>query len=374
MKLVIAFWIVVFTNSLYAQSKLPIIKATSKKVSVRDGDFFDKDSWTLTPGAKPDIFTADRTRLKKWVVFYTDVDSFKVKLEPAKAVDFIILLNGKDSCYTRIQSAIPKEGKIVKLSHDTIPFVLTEKDVIAVKAIANAKDTLTIHFDVGSFDFRFIPSTFERYPSLKKVNTIQLGGLIVENPTIVRTKVTATNMDGRFGWNMFEGKSVEINYEKKCLVIHSKLPKQLKGYSKAKLVFIRSFPCINLDIVSDSKVHNGFYIIDTGTDKALVLDSAWTRRANFINNLKVSYVSKLSDPRGKIYETKTVVTPQVKISNYLLADVPATILAGENPTQFEINLIGTGILKRFNTILDFKNDWIYLKPNELIDVSYKATL
>ncbi len=374
MKLIIVFWIVAITNSLYAQSKLSVIKATSKKVSVRDGDFFDKDSWTLTPEAKPDIFTADRTRLKKWVIFYTDIDSFKVKLEPTKSVDFIILLNGKDSCYTRIQSAIPKEKKDVKFAHDTIPFVLTEKDVIAVKAIANAKDTLTIHFDIGSFDFRFIPSTFEKYPSLKKVNTIQLGGLIVQNPTIVRTKVTATNMDGRFGWNMFEGKSVEINYEKKCLVVHSQLPKQLKGYSKSKLVFVRSFPCVSLDIIFNNKAYRSQYILDTGADKALILDSTWVRKTNFINNLKVIHVSKLSDPHGKIYETKTVVTPQVKINNYLLADVPATILAGENPTQLEINLIGTGILKRFNTILDFKNDWIYLKPNQLIDVSYKATL
>jgi len=143
----------------YAQSKLPILKASSKKVAINDGGYLDKDAWTLSPGIRPDIYTADRTRQTKWITFYTDLDSIKVKLRPGAKFDFVVLLNGKDSCYTRIASAIPPEDPLKKNNaiDDTIPFSLTSFNAIAVKAVINNADTLNLHFDLGSFDFRRVP-------------------------------------------------------------------------------------------------------------------------------------------------------------------------------------------------------------------------
>ncbi|HTD41182.1 MAG TPA: hypothetical protein VK671_11215, partial [Mucilaginibacter sp.] len=116
-----------FIQSIFAQSKLPVIKATSKSVAINDGGFLDKNVWTLSPKARPDIYTADRTRKTKWVTFYTDIDSIRVKVKPGTKYNFIILLNGKDSCYTQIASAIPPEDKLNNkiYKNDTIPFTLT---------------------------------------------------------------------------------------------------------------------------------------------------------------------------------------------------------------------------------------------------------
>src|ERR1700712_4955729 len=97
---------------IFAQSKLPVIKATSKKVAISDGGYLDKNAWSLSPAIKPDIYTADRTRKTKWVIFYTDIDSIKVKVKPGTRFNFIVLLNGKDSCYTQIASAIPPESPL----------------------------------------------------------------------------------------------------------------------------------------------------------------------------------------------------------------------------------------------------------------------
>jgi hypothetical protein len=101
--LLIPFFLV---QSIFAQSKLPTIKATSKNVAINDGGYLDKNAWTLSPEIKPDIFTADRTRKTKWVTFYTDMDSIKVKVKPGTKYNFIVLLNGKYSCYAQIASAI----------------------------------------------------------------------------------------------------------------------------------------------------------------------------------------------------------------------------------------------------------------------------
>src|SRR5882672_4687435 len=144
-----------FVQSIFAQSKLPVIKATSKSVAINDGGYLDKNAWSLSPKIRPDIFTADRTRKTKWVTFYTDIDSIKVKVKPGSRYDFIVLLNGKDSCYTRIASAIPPKSTLKSniAANDTIPFTLTSFNAISVRSVINDTDTLTLHFDASSFDF-----------------------------------------------------------------------------------------------------------------------------------------------------------------------------------------------------------------------------
>jgi hypothetical protein len=102
MKILLLLPLLFLSSFSIAQKKLQVIKATSKSVAIKDGNELDKNAWTLSPKARPDVFTAERTRKTKYVIFYTDIDSIKVKVKPGSRYDFVILLNGKDSCYTRI--------------------------------------------------------------------------------------------------------------------------------------------------------------------------------------------------------------------------------------------------------------------------------
>lgn len=136
----------------WAQARLPLIRATSSRVAIRDGGYLNRNAWTLAPNARPDVYTADRTRQAKWVTFYTDLDSIRVRVKPGTRTNFIILLNGKDSCYTQVASAVPRMGKPPHrgtAAPDTIPFTLTTDNVIAVQAVLNRQDTLQVHFDTG---------------------------------------------------------------------------------------------------------------------------------------------------------------------------------------------------------------------------------
>ena len=98
MKYLLLFLSLASVKIIKAQQAFPVIRANSKSVTIKDGTFLDRNVWTLTPGARPDVYTADRTRNTKWVVFYTDLDSIRVKVKPGSRYDFVILLNGKDSC------------------------------------------------------------------------------------------------------------------------------------------------------------------------------------------------------------------------------------------------------------------------------------
>src|SRR5437868_6014117 len=105
----------IFLSSLsFAQTNLLVVKATSKRVSIKDGNQFNKNSWTLSPIARPDVYTAERTRKTKWVTFYTNIDSIKVKVKPGTRYNFVILFNGKDSCFTQIASAVPPEDETLR--------------------------------------------------------------------------------------------------------------------------------------------------------------------------------------------------------------------------------------------------------------------
>ena len=391
MKYLLLFLTIFSAHLAAAQSSLPVIKATSQKATIKDGEYLDKGAWTLSPQIKPDVYTADRSHKAKWVVFYTDIDSIKVKVKPGTRFDFVVLLNGKDSCFTQIASAIPPVEKLTEniISHDSIPFILTKHNAIAVKALVNSTDTVLLHFDTGSWDFRLTKEAIIKktsllsnqpdalagkvkpnYNKLNKVSKIQLAGLTFTNPEWEPTDVTAHDMDGRFGWNLFEGKTVEINYDNSNIIIHSKPIKIPKGYAKSNFEIKHSFMIVKGDLEVNKEKYPGDFLMDTGSELAIILDSAWAAKYNLAKNLKLIKSTVLRNPRGVAFEIKIVNAPLFSINGFGLANVPASILAGRNPAGFEVNNLGSGFLKRFNIIMDFKHDKIYLKPNKLSQEKY----
>ncbi len=103
--------IFMIVQSSFAQNLLPIIKATSNIVDIRDGETFRKAAWKISPQLKPDIYFS--TNENKKVVFYTDMDSISFEINPNKTYNFIILLNDKDSAYTQVKYK-PSYLKILK--------------------------------------------------------------------------------------------------------------------------------------------------------------------------------------------------------------------------------------------------------------------
>jgi hypothetical protein len=394
MKYLFLLTIILFAPSVFGQNKMPIIKANSKTVAIKDDMFLDKQAWSLSPEAKPDVYTADRTRKTKWVVFYTDIDSIRVEVKPGTKFDFIILLNNKDTCYTQVVSAIPAENKAEKAGNrqDTIPFTLTAYNAIHVKAVFNKRDSVSLHLDLGAFDFKLTQEAIVKktqllstqpdalagkvkpnFRKLARVSTIQIGNLTWENPVFAATLLTAHEMDGRIGYNVFEGKVVEIDYDKSLLIVHSKMPKKIKGFTKSKLEFIRSYPCINAELSIKNKAYNGFFLLDTGSDKAVLIDSIWAAEQHLPKDLTLLRETSFKNPRGTVFISKTVICPLLNIQNSSFSNVPTTLMGSVNPANVSVNLLGNDILKRFNTILDFKNDFIYLKPNRLMAMPFKET-
>jgi transglutaminase-like putative cysteine protease len=84
---------------IFGQTK--IIKANSKTVAIRDGENFSENAWIISPEIKPDIYTTSSK--DKYVTFYTDLDSLRLKITPKTKFDFIILLNDSIKALTQIK-------------------------------------------------------------------------------------------------------------------------------------------------------------------------------------------------------------------------------------------------------------------------------
>jgi len=124
-KLSLAIAFILVGHLLFAQVKIPTIRATSKMADIRDGNIFKKANWTITPDAHPDVYTTTLSKKIKRITFYTDQDSITFNVKPNSYFLFNILLNNKDTALTGI------------LSYDTLgtlknagKYNLTEKRVL----------------------------------------------------------------------------------------------------------------------------------------------------------------------------------------------------------------------------------------------------
>ena len=95
---------------IIAQKNTPIIKASSKKIDVRDGINFKKQSWNISPELNPDIY--ETSSLGQKVTFITDKDSITVKIKKDTEFNFIVLLNDSIKANTQNKYKIPYLEKL----------------------------------------------------------------------------------------------------------------------------------------------------------------------------------------------------------------------------------------------------------------------
>lgn len=118
--------IILFSQTIFARQKQPIIKAISSKVDVKDGEIYQKAVWNLSPEANPDIYYPLEPISEKRITFYTDIDSISFNIVPGNIYDFIILLNNKDTCYTQISTIKP----VKVIETNTVSLTMIEPEIL----------------------------------------------------------------------------------------------------------------------------------------------------------------------------------------------------------------------------------------------------
>ncbi|PZU87315.1 MAG: hypothetical protein DI529_07405 [Chryseobacterium sp.] len=373
--------ILIFSFNLsFSQNKLPVVKSNTKEVKIIENKELIT-TWNLAPEAKPDIYISGKNTKFRNIKLVTDIDSIEINLLPKQEFDFIVLLNQKDSCYTRFKSPGTKNFANEKPSKKTIiPFVATVDNNIQTQAILNKKDSVKLLFDTGATGFYLKKTAIRQFlnPEGKKItmndisdNHFKISDLEWEHQKVYPLETTGDCCGGMYGWDIFDGKVVEIDYDTNLMTVSTKTPKISKDYEKFEMEMMKEHFCINVELESDNKRYKTRFLFDTGYQKSVMLDNKLMNNIGFpIQNLPVIKKSVMYNSQNQEIPVNIVSVEKLIFGKYTLENIPAQVNSYSQPAGYATNFLGGEILKRFNIILDFKNNTVYLKPNHLFKESY----
>ncbi len=365
---------------LNAQEKLPLIRATSKQIRILDGD--DLLNGQLIPELKPDVYPYHRTTKPKLVTYYTDLDSISFKINFKETYDFIILLNEKDSCFQRITATKPNKVNYISQkrkggSSDTIPFTLGPNSAIHVKGTINNSSILDLIFDTGASIGVLSDQGKEKNATLNSDNKnhFEFEGIRIENSPINYIDYRGgLKADGVIGFNAFEDKVVEIDYDKKILVIHDSAFTIDPSFSTVEMKWRGDAMFIEGFIHTDKTRHKGLYLFDTGSKWALSLTKTYCSEIKISQDLQEIGTRRARGANGKTIVSNTVLLPKLEIGGVQLFDVPTDLELPSKGEGLPFNILGNDALKRFNVIIDYQKSLIHLKKNSLVNLEYTKSI
>jgi hypothetical protein len=332
-----------------AQNRLPVLQA-SGLLDIRDGDHLRKQIFEVTPERQPNHYYIEIPRKPHRVTFSSGRDSLSFDCRYGHIYEFIIV-RGHDSCRTQIVANYksidrPKGGSLP----DTIPFTLGSNNKIFIQAKLNSGPSLRFQFDFGADGLSTRTATLDKI-KLKAFNTLHIGKLSWDS---LKFDVYDHNMkpdeDGLLGNRLFLDKVVELNYDRKEMIIRDTLP-DVSGYRKQPIILLGSLPLFQ------AKIGNGrpWLVYDSGDSGQASITAADARQ------YEIDSAAHLILP---VPGRKLVRLNDLEIAGVHFPGLPGIISTGNG--EGEISVLGNALLKRFNVIIDNRNGYIYLKPNHLL--------
>jgi len=188
-------------STCFAQQKLPLIKAGSTAVTIKDGYIIREGIWNLSPDVKPDVYQALASPNQKTVTFYTDIDSIAFQVSPGNTYSFNVLLHNKDTCLTQISTA----GLPLKAAGDAaLPL---NPELLAMDFVAFRNALLTEHGGLYRYQSEKILNHLMDSCLLsidKPMTALEFGKKILFITSKIRDGHTGTNISGLLVKNYLE--------------------------------------------------------------------------------------------------------------------------------------------------------------------------
>jgi len=265
-----------------------------------------------------------------------------------------------------------------------IPFELTPYNNLSIQAVLNGKDTVHLMFHTAASSVTLIEERIKKLTSLhfsgadtvkswggngntsrhSENNTLQIGSLTCEHVPIWEDKLSGFGTDGKFGPGLFKDKAIEIDFDKKVIVLHPSLPGKTKHYTKLKAEFKNDNLFVEAICNTGSLTIPNRFLLHSGYSGSLLLDDQFVANNKLGDQLKVIDSKEMKDAFGNIMKLQKAILPRFILGNTTLVNVPAGFFEGAIGRQ-KISSIGGDILKRFNIIIDPARTFVYLKPNKL---------
>ena len=270
---------------------------------------------------------------------------------------------------------------------EVIPFELKEDNRIYLKVSVNQSDSLNFVFDLGAnitvlnktrLKQNRIKITFDSIVSNQGTNGVSNEEISKNNFIKIENKIyydiyilglsypNSDILDGIIGWNFFKDKTVRLNYESKELTIYDELPDLSDTYNCSKLKLINDLPYIEVIVYHERKKTKIWSMLDIGYNGELLVYYDEVEKNGLIGKFQVIGEATTSGTDGNTSKSDLVLLPRFEINEFEIYNMPAYLTKTELKST-KPALMGGNLLKRFHTVIDFKNKKVYMKPNILIN-------
>ena len=269
---------------------------------------------------------------------------------------------------------------------ESIPFKV-EKNQIYIYAKVNKTDSLRFLFDTGA-NGSVINQESTRKVKLKidgkSINTGSNGTNEVEESsnnemilgTIHKKDILFTiipfesdEFDGIIGTDIMREHIIEIDYHKQIINFYEKNDKNIdyNGYTKLKMSSDIYPTYIKSTLLIKGKKYKGLFGLDTGADDVLTLTSRFSRNNNFANKMRRIGSDGFIGSDGLEYEMPIFLCPEIEFVKKYFYNIPTALsnaTEGIDASDKLAGFYGNAFLKKFNIILNYNSNFIYLKLNK----------
>lgn len=268
--------------------------------------------------------------------------------------------------------------------------MLTGGIIIVHAALDNFKDSLNFVLDTGSGGISLDSTTCDYLGLPKKMSdktvrgiagmkvveftynhSLRLQGLTVDNLDFhindyeILTSAYGMRIDGIIGYSFLRRYLVMIDYEKMMIDVYT--PGTYK-YPRGGYLLRPQFTTLPMQQVSvrDNTLVTTKFYFDTGAGLCMLLNEDLVKDSALLRSKRKLYPTEAEGLGGKKSMSLTVVK-EVRVGPYRFRNVPVYVFDDEfGVTSYPVlgGLIGNDILRRFNVILNYPEQQIYLRPNK----------
>lgn len=270
-----------------------------------------------------------------------------------------------------------------------IPFTLTDDGRMYVMAFVNGSDSLRFLVDTGASSVVLnvnsprlksrllegvkgynLGTTGSSQIEYAKGYALRAGSMRFERVECAHIPYPPDYWDGVLGLGVLAEFNVEFNYDDLKIYFYPKRKvKPDPAYAALPFVYRYYVPFVKLPIRLNGKRHRLLLEVDTGADRVIDLSTPFVNRNRLLESLTPFAVSYITSSDGGTGQLKHVIFDEVAVGPYILPRVPgalSTLTSGMLAKEDIDGMIGNGFLKRFNMLIDFKSNKIYLQPNNLL--------
>lgn len=258
---------------------------------------------------------------------------------------------------------------------DTLNFILdTGSSGVSLDSLSAAglgvESRLTDTFSSGIGGKRKVRFTFNR--------TLDFQGFKVDSLNIhinnygLLSAIYNVRIDGIIGYSFLKRFIVTIDYEKKIMQVYSK---GKMNYPEDGYVFnapINAIPSEDITI-KDSREWEGKFYFDSGAGLELLFSKQFVTDSNILLPKRKPLFIGVEGMLGR-EKMKVTVVKSFQLGPYKFKNVPTYIFDDTyNVLRYPQNmgLVGSGIFSRFNLILNYAENEIFIKPNKYFNDAFE---